>query len=118
MIPAINICVFCWAITEVVRYSFYTFKDSEILKILRYNLFLILYPLGVSGELLTILHSCQHIANDYPDNLKPLTLVMPNKFNITVKYEWSVYVLILVYASEFPKLFKHMLRQRAKMYEQ
>jgi len=42
-----------WAITECIRYPFYQFKGLQsILGHLRYNLFIVLYPIGVAGELL------------------------------------------------------------------
>ena len=114
-IPSINGVLVCWSVTEVVRYSFYTLKDAEILKHLRYNLFLVLYPFGVSFELISVTQSCFYVAN-LPAAEKPLTLTMPNKYNFIYKYEWTVYVIFLIYLSEFPKLFNHMLRQRAKIY--
>jgi very-long-chain (3R)-3-hydroxyacyl-CoA dehydratase len=38
--------VIVWSIAEVNRYLYYIFKDSPITGFLRYNGFLILYPLG------------------------------------------------------------------------
>ena len=87
-----------------------------VLKHLRYNLFLVLYPVGVSCELLSITHSCLHVKNDFAPGAQPLTLTMPNRVNFVFKYEWSIWICLVVYASEFPKLFTHMLRQRARVY--
>ena len=46
--------LFAWGVTEVVRYGFFVFTLSGfspgILSWLRYNLFLILYPLGAGSE--------------------------------------------------------------------
>ena len=114
-LPLINGAILCWAITEVIRYSFYTFKNVSILKHLRYNLFLVLYPLGVSCELLCVLHSCYAVSNMAPED-KYYTLVVPNAANFTFKYEWTIVIFVLVYLDGFPKLFMHMLRQRAKIY--
>ena len=116
-LPIINVCLVCWAVTEVVRYSFYTMgKDLTFLKHLRYNLFLVLYPLGVTCEMLSIAHSCFHVKYDFAPENKPMTTVMPNSVNFTFKYEWAIYICLVIYGSEFPKLFGHMLRQRAKIY--
>ena len=42
-----------WCIAEFVRYPFYQFKGLQAyLGHLRYNLFIVLYPVGVTGELL------------------------------------------------------------------
>lgn len=43
--------LFAWCLTEIIRSLFYISKDSIILFFLRYNLFIILYPMGASGEL-------------------------------------------------------------------
>lgn len=46
--------LFAWGVTEVIRYGFFVFTLSgfspRILSWLRYNLFLILYPLGAGSE--------------------------------------------------------------------
>ena len=43
----------CWCIAETTRYPFYQFKSLQpILGHLRYNLFIVCYPIGVTGELL------------------------------------------------------------------
>lgn len=57
----ITLTAYAWAVTEVVRYTFYSLKLLEmgtpgsisnfVVGGLRYNLFIILYPLGVTGEL-------------------------------------------------------------------
>ncbi|TVY34751.1 putative very-long-chain (3R)-3-hydroxyacyl-CoA dehydratase [Lachnellula subtilissima] len=43
-----------WSITEVIRYSFFTFNLSGyspgFISWLRYNMFFVLYPLGISSE--------------------------------------------------------------------
>ena len=52
------LCVIPWSIAEVIRYSFYLLKEFGIeirlLTWLRYSAFIVLYPFGVAGELLTI----------------------------------------------------------------
>jgi very-long-chain (3R)-3-hydroxyacyl-CoA dehydratase len=45
--------VTCWAIADLVKYLHYLFKNS-VTKVLRYNLFIILYPIGVWGEMKVI----------------------------------------------------------------
>eukprot|EP00471_Norrisiella_sphaerica_P010082 CAMPEP_0184497368 /NCGR_PEP_ID=MMETSP0113_2-20130426/36325_1 /TAXON_ID=91329 /ORGANISM="Norrisiella sphaerica, Strain BC52" /LENGTH=748 /DNA_ID=CAMNT_0026884437 /DNA_START=116 /DNA_END=2362 /DNA_ORIENTATION=+ len=51
-----------WATTEIPRYLFYAFKQAmdkppTILFHLRYSLFYVLYPTGISGEMLQMFHS-------------------------------------------------------------
>jgi very-long-chain (3R)-3-hydroxyacyl-CoA dehydratase len=46
--------LFAWSVTEVIRYGFFVFTLSgyspSIISWLRYNTFLVLYPLGASSE--------------------------------------------------------------------
>lgn len=87
-----------WGITEVVRYSFYLLglmgKEWYPLTFMRYSFFLVLYPLGVTGEWFIVLSQARL------DNWE-LTLV-----NILL------YVVLASYIPFFPQLFGHMLKQR------
>lgn len=43
-----------WSIADINRYLYYIFKDSFLTGFLRYNGFLLLYPLGITGEMFVI----------------------------------------------------------------
>lgn len=93
-----------WSITEVVRYLFYFYSlcakegPPAPLTFLRYNLFLILYPLGVSSELLIIYSALPLAESTYG----PI-------------YKWCLIASMLAYIPGFPVLFSHMLVQRKKV---
>ncbi|SCU83151.1 LADA_0C09846g1_1 [Lachancea dasiensis] len=93
-----------WSTTEVVRYSFYycnlTLSSGapRILIVLRYNLFWILYPLGVASELLILYSSLSVAETNYP-----------------VAVKWGLIAGMLVYIPGFPMLFSHMVAQRKKV---
>ena len=53
--------VFMWATADSNRYLYYVFK-SELTAKLRYNLFLVMYPVGVTGEMLVINSYIRHNA--------------------------------------------------------
>lgn len=59
--PWLYFMVFAWSLTEVVRYMFYALGLMGVevypIKFLRYSMFLVLYPMGVSGEI-----GCMHRA--------------------------------------------------------
>lgn len=60
--------IIAWCIAELVRYSFYAFnlKNGSVPAIIswaRYNFFLVLYPLGVSSELMMIYQSLPFATN-------------------------------------------------------
>lgn len=58
---SIFLAVMCWSFAEIVRFSFYALKEMDIcvyttylgrpVATVRYNLFIVNYPLGVSSEL-------------------------------------------------------------------
>jgi len=97
--------VTAWGITEVVRYSFYALKilgkEMKLITWLRYSLFLVLYPFGVTSELAVI---------------RPVVYGVPESWHVlpygalgTLCLYWFVYVPF------FPMLFGHMLAQRKKI---
>ena len=60
--PYVALCVGSWALVEVPRYSFFAVKElvggkendvPYVLFWLRYSLFAVLYPTGITGEILT-----------------------------------------------------------------
>jgi hypothetical protein len=58
----------------------------------RYTFFTVLYPLGVTGELL-----CLYAAQSYVANKKLWSLEMPNKLNVTFSYHYFLLFTMLLY---------------------
>ncbi|VDN55579.1 unnamed protein product [Dracunculus medinensis] len=106
--------LFAWSLTEVIRYSFYALTllkcVPQFLTWLRYSLFIALYPLGVSGELLCIFAAFNEVSIK-----KHFTLEMPNMFNIAFSFWWYLVFMVLLYIPAFPKLYCYMLAQRRKV---
>ena len=101
---------FAWPISEIVRYPFYILNslgkiinnDNLIPYFLlwaRYSFFIVLYPIGVSGEILTILFS------------RP-ELVKYSSKNININY--IIYGIISLYIPGLFILYSHLLKQRTK----
>ncbi len=115
-----------WTVTEIIRYSFYTFSllnhlpylikwarwsFSEFIvwlclvenyifcssNIHRYTFFFVLYPMGVTGELLTI-----YAALPYVQKTGLYSITLPNKYNFSFDYHSF---LILVMVSYIPSTF-------------
>lgn len=109
---------FAWSTIEIVRYGFYiTYqlapnKTPDWLVWLRYSLFIPLYPLGVLGELLCLAHAIPIL---YRNEI--WTLHMPNRMNFS--FDWFYYVTFssLLYLPGFPYMIRHLMRQRAKVFE-
>lgn len=99
-VTGLHLIMFAWGITETVRYSFYFSgligKEVKTLVFLRYTLFLVLYPMGVAGELLIILSWMQ-------------------KDGFTFSVNDVIFgIIFLSYFVFFPGMFGHMLSQRRK----
>ncbi|KAH0627498.1 hypothetical protein JD844_003266, partial [Phrynosoma platyrhinos] len=76
----------------------------------RYNLFIILYPVGVVGELLTI-----YAALPYVKKSGMFSVRLPNKYNVSFDYYYFLLIIMASYIPLFPQLYFHMLRQRRKV---
>lgn len=89
---------FAWSITELVRYSFYFLSLFKIewrpLLWMRYTFFIVLYPLGVTGEWLILIYPI--LKNGWSFNLTTAGLIL----------------LFLTYAYYFPVLYGYMWKQR------
>ncbi|KAI9480483.1 MAG: tyrosine phosphatase-like protein [Benjaminiella poitrasii] len=101
--PSFATMVLAWSVAELVRYMYYIFLLSNggtvvpgIVAWLRYNAFLVLYPVGVASELVMV-----YQALPYANALSPL-------------YFYALIAVALVYIPGFPVLFSHMLVQRRK----
>ncbi|XP_033099426.1 very-long-chain (3R)-3-hydroxyacyl-CoA dehydratase 2-like [Anneissia japonica] len=111
---SVTMFVVAWTTTEVIRYAFYTFgllnRLPYILTWCRYTFFIILYPIGVCGELLTIYAALPIVKSN---SLYSVTL--PNKFNISFNYYYALIFFMVLYLPIFPRLYSHMIRQRKKV---
>ena len=87
-----------WSITEIVRYSFYALQLLNRLPTwllwMRYTFFILLYPVGVTGEWLI--------------NASP---IIAKGFSISA-YPIFVVFLFASYVYYFPILYKYMWKQR------
>ncbi|CDR41498.1 CYFA0S07e02916g1_1 [Cyberlindnera fabianii] len=99
----ITLCL-AWSVTEVVRYFYYAQSivtngnPPKYLTLLRYNLFFVLYPMGVGSELAIIYMSLGEAASQ-----------------VGVWYQYGLIFVMLTYIPGFPVLFGHMLKQRKKV---
>lgn len=103
-----------WSVTEVIRYSYYFLNIlgsvPSALTYLRYTLFIGLYPLGVTGELL-----CSYAALPKIATTNIYSVPMPNKLNFAFDFYYALIVVMLLYIPIFPQLYLHMFAQRKKI---
>lgn len=90
-----------WSVTEVVRYSYFTFTLSgfqpAIISWLRYNTFYVLYPLGISSECWLIYKA-----------IEPARKVRQ-------EFAWVLQLILFIYIPGSYILFTHMMAQRRKV---
>eukprot|EP00866_Antonospora_locustae_P001542 jgi/Antlo1/1542/1303 len=88
----LTVMLVCWNISDLIRYMFYL-SHAGWLKKLRYNAFIVLYPLGISLEIYMI--NCAYMM--YDD-----------------KRSWIFGATMLLYFPLFPYLYYHMIKQRRR----
>ncbi|KAM8933364.1 very-long-chain (3R)-3-hydroxyacyl-CoA dehydratase 2-like [Pelodytes ibericus] len=110
---SVLLLVVAWTITEITRYLFYTFKLlyrlPYIIKWARYSLFIVLFPMGVAGELLTI-----YAALPFVKQTGIYSIRHPNIINFSFDYYTFLILVMVSYIPIFPQLYFHMYHQRRK----
>ena len=120
----IFLTVMAWSVTEVVRFIFYSLKLVEmgspqnmfayVMSKLRYTLFIVLYPIGVSGELICCYKTWEYLQT-LPEDERPFTITLPNTWNFGFNYSGFIMIGVpIIYALSFPGLYMHMWTQRKK----
>jgi len=108
-----SVMLFAWVLTEVIRYPCYAFglfgSVPYVLKWLRYSLFVILYPMGLVGELMTVYSSLEPVSKSGIGYYG-----MPNVLNIIFSFHFILCCLLPTYIFYFPQLYFHMFVQRKK----
>lgn len=103
-----------WSITEIIRYSFFAFKELGMtpypLLWLRYSTFIFLYPLGVASEMTMVWLALPHIRRTHMWSID-----MPNIVNFAFDYFLLCLLAVVIYIPGFPVLYLHMLHQRKKV---
>ncbi|XP_033331479.2 3-hydroxyacyl-CoA dehydratase 1 [Megalopta genalis] len=111
----LTLALLAWTITEIIRYLYYFMNLNNFvpyfLTWLRYTLFIILYPIGITGELLCLYAAAQY-AKSHPEDW---SYMLPNSLNFTFSYHYSLILTMLSYIPIFPQLYLHMFAQRRKI---
>ncbi|XP_044726668.1 very-long-chain (3R)-3-hydroxyacyl-CoA dehydratase hpo-8 [Chrysoperla carnea] len=110
----LHLCLFAWSVTEIIRYGYYALNIlnlvPQILIWLRYTTFIVLYPIGVTGELW-----CLYSAQNYVAQHNMWSYSLPNLLNFTFSYQYLLIGIMLLYIPLFPQLYMHMFTQRRKI---
>ncbi|KAK8933034.1 hypothetical protein H634G_07275 [Metarhizium anisopliae BRIP 53293] len=90
-----------WSVTEVVRYSYFALSLAgalpSFLTWLRYSMFYILYPMGITSECMLVYAATGPAAER--SSFAP----------------WALYAILAIYVPGSYVLFTHMMKQRSKV---
>ncbi|KAJ0403782.1 hypothetical protein ATCC90586_003774 [Pythium insidiosum] len=104
--------VLSWSIAEVPRYTFYALNVvghvPSFIVYLRYTLFLVLYPAGFTGEVMTMLSALPSM------KASGRALRLPGPVAMDVPYYVIAFALAVLYAPGLFVMYAHMLRQRRR----
>lgn len=106
---SLYLMVLSWSFVEIPRYLFYSTnllldksKMPYLLLWLRYSLFAMLYPSGISGELLQIVNASGIVASANDG--------APRRKNFAF---WATLLILASYLPGSPFMYLHMVKQRA-----
>ncbi|VAI61700.1 unnamed protein product [Triticum turgidum subsp. durum] len=104
--------ILAWSTVAVIRYPYYRMKETFgfahfWLLWLRYNMFLVLYPIGMLSEVGLI-----YVTMPYMKASNKYCLQMPNKWNFSFNYHYASVLLMGIYFPGFPHMYRYMLLRR------
>ena len=86
-----------WSLVEVPRYLFYLVKElgwkmPTWLLFLRYNMFYVLYPLGMFEEIMVIIQALPFIKAT-----QPFSISLPNPYNMVFNFYYASIMFLPLY---------------------
>lgn len=114
--PFFSLMVASWAAVEVPRYFFYLValvaNPPYWLTWLRYSLFIVLYPSGITGEIGCLWNSLDYV-KEHGEKLG-VTFNQPNDWNLTWNHYYLLLVLLALYVPGSPFMIANMWKARSK----
>ena len=112
--PIICIALICFSIVETSRYGVSFCKgvdlgDSKIGRVfahLRWNTFLVCYPLGATCDLLCAVYSIHVVGKSDPIMY---SASLPNSWNVAFNFYYFLMILPVAYVAIFPGIFSYLL---------
>lgn len=113
--PFFTLMTLSWGAVEVPRYGYYLVSlagtPPAALTWLRYSLFIVLYPTGITGEVGSLWTSLPFIRAHRVGEW-----ALPNAHNVAFSWYLSLWAaLVVVYPVGSYIMYSHMLKQRRKM---
>ena len=79
-------------------------------------MFWVFYPLGTGVEMICFVLAARYVLSIEPESERPYTILMPNKLNFELKYQWLIYFMFVAFIICFPYMYIYLIRQRKKFY--
>ncbi|KAF5270294.1 hypothetical protein FQA39_LY08405 [Lamprigera yunnana] len=114
--PVVSYLYLIWSSIEIIRYPFYIAQVCKInlslLTWLRYSAWIVLYPLGLSSEVIIVYKSIPFL-----DETKRFSLSLPNQYNISFALVTllRIYLVFLAFPVAY-MLISHMYKARVKKF--
>eukprot|EP00915_Cephaloidophora_sp_WS-2016_P002723 GHVH01003682.1.p1 GENE.GHVH01003682.1~~GHVH01003682.1.p1 ORF type:complete len:237 (+),score=7.86 GHVH01003682.1:122-832(+) len=110
-------CILAWSLAELVRYAYYATQSIHWrlpwLTKLRYSVFMVLYPAGITSEVVCIFVSFPVMYESY--ELRHWPYPMPNVLNFEINLFVTYLVVLMLYIPGSIHMYNHMLHQRRKV---
>ena len=121
--PVVIIALICFSIVDPSRYGVNLCKilnisDSKIGRVfahLRWNTFLICYPLGAICDGLCAYYATEVVARSDP---MMYSVTMPNSWNVAFNFHYFLRILPVGYVAIFPGIYSYLLAQRKAFYNE
>ena len=119
--PVFFVTLICFTTGEIARYGVSFFKcincenslPAKILAEVRWNAFLVCYPLGASLEMVMHLEAVPVLQSMDP---MPYSWTMPNMLNFAFNFSYLLIALPFIALYQFPINYKYLLVKRAQFY--
>jgi len=112
------LAVVSWSLVEIPRYLFYALNLLKAVPFpifwLRYSLFAILYPTGISGELGCMYYAYLYLKNSDKYIWTPLVTAPQFKISLFI----LVVIVAITYIPGSPKMYMHMVKTRKKQFKE
>ncbi|CDW85687.1 UNKNOWN [Stylonychia lemnae] len=117
--PIVTLTLMMFCLVESFRYAFYLIKQlgkedtslGRFLGIVRYNSFIICYPIGALGDWLVLWWARGPVYE-----AKLLSVEMPNTYNFTFRFGDLMAVMGISYFFVFPQIYLYLLQQRKRYF--
>lgn len=112
--PFLALTATAWALVEVPRYLFYCYDLLRVeppyaLKWLRYSLFIVLYPAGISGEVGCLITALPVVAAT-----RMWSVDLPNAHNFAYNHAVLLAIALVLYVPGSILMISHMWAMRGK----